>query len=386
MRFFRLGLAILLFAVSATAAAPSRRNASAPCVRPPARQMPDGATIVLSETARFPCTLQFVNTGLVLRVDPAGKVEDIGSSVSRGPDGRLYTSNGRSGQVTVWNADGSFQRNFGSPGAGPGEFGVGGKVIFFDQNGRLIIGTNNRLLIYSTAYDFVAAVPPLGNGIYSGALLADGNFLSARGATDAAFRIVDLNQQSNAQVPRILRSFGPARSSGYVPGKISYSGGTTFWAGPENGIGLGYVLDLWRTNGTHVRTIRRDVPWMPRGIGATTTGRLPPPEMEVMHEDGTGLVFVAMMVPNSTFLTLSASDRQNPDPNGPVNNAIDIYLEVIDANAGVVLASAGPIHPSEAIKQIPTGFFAGSRQGYRREEDSNGFGLMRIVEYQLIAR
>ena len=149
---------------------------------------------------------------------------------------------------------------------------------------------------------------------------------------------------------------------------------------------MGYVLQLWRTNGTLVRTIRRDVHWMPTGLAATEGSQLPPPEIERVHEDGTGLIFVTVMVPQKSLLTLTPAQRRNQDPDGPANKGIHIYLEVIDANAGVVLASTGPIHPSEARKLAPSGFFRGGRQGYRRLEDADGLPSMQMIEYQLIAR
>lgn len=361
--------------------------AAAPCTRPPARQTADGATITLTETARFPCTLQFVSTAIALRADSGGAVEEIGSDVARGPDGRFYTSMGASGKVSVWNPDGSWRRNFGALGQGPGEFARGEKNILFDKGGRLFIGDNNRRWsIFTPAYDYVGTIPAgmMGTGASSSAtLLDDGALLSSFGAAGGAFRIYAVND-TTAPIPPVVRAFGPASPAGAR--RISHSGGNTFWAAPPDGAGLGYVLQLWRTDGTLVRTLSRDVPWMPAGDAAKLGSAPPPPEMEVMHEDGTGLVFVLMMVPNKTLLDLTPAERRNRAAGSPADKAIDIYVEVVDGNAGVVLASIGPIHPSEAMKVVPLGYLRGTRLGYRREEDADGFPIMRIVEGQLTAR
>jgi hypothetical protein len=323
---------------------------------------------------------------VVLQADSAGKVESIGNTVARGSDGRFYTSVSQSGQVTVWNPDGTFRRNFGAPGQGPGEFDRGPKTILFDRGGRLLVSDNRRLSIFTPAYDFVSTIPSLRVPSRNAAvILADGNFLTTVGERGASFSIYNLNQ-STAGPPPLVRAFGPSVSNGFSARPLVYSGGTTFWAGPPNGPGFGYVLELWRTDGTRVRTIRRDVPWMPNASDVREGGRMPPPEMELIHEDGSGIIIVGMMVPNKTFLTLSPADMRSEALDGPMNAAIDIYIEAIDANAGVMLASIGPIRPSEAIRVMPIGFFPATRQGYRREEDANGLPLMRMVEFQLVAR
>jgi hypothetical protein len=349
----------------------------------------EGSTVVITETGRFPCTIQFVNTGTVLRADgdinSVGKVDDIGDRVARGPDGRFYTYVSASGQITVWNPDGSFRQSFGKLGQGPGEFARGPKTMLFDPTGRLYVSDNNvRWSLFTPTYEFVSTIPASSTGTgssNSGALLADGTYLSVRGSR-AAFQIFELSSPG----PRLVRAFGPAVTSDAMSRRVSYSGGTTFWVSPPDGAGLGYVIEQWRTDGTHLRTIRREVPWMPKGEDASAQGKLPPPEMEILHEDGTGLIVVSMMIPNKTLIGLSQADRRNREPGGPADKAVDIYFEVIDANAGVVLASIGPIHPSEAMKQLPSGFFRGSRIGYRSETDANGFRSMHIVEYQLLAR
>ena len=383
---YRRCFVVLALTLAGVAAA---RPTNAPCVRPAARPLAEGSTVVITETRRFPCTVQFVNTGTALRADgdinSVGKVDDIGDRVVRGPDGRLYTYISASGQVTVWNPDGSFRQNFGKLGQGPGEFARGPKTIFFDPAGRVCVSDNNvRWSIFTPAYEFVSNIPAATTGIgnsNSGALLADGTYLSSKGRR-AAFQIFDLS----ATPPTQVREFGPAVENASFSRRISYSAGNTFWVSAPEGAGLGYFIEQWRTDGTRLRTIRRDVPWMPKGDEASTEGRLPPPEMEILHDDGTGLIAVLIMIPTKGLLSLSQAERRNREPGGPADKAIEIYFEVIDANAGVVLASIGPIHPSEAMKQLPSGFFRGGRTGYRREEDANGFRTMRIIEYQLLAR
>ncbi|HKS07652.1 MAG TPA: hypothetical protein VJR92_15225 [Gemmatimonadaceae bacterium] len=340
--------------------------------------------ITLTETTRFPCTLQFVNTAIALRADPGGSVEEIGSTVARGPDGRFYTSMSRAGSISVWKPDGTWLRNFGTYGQGPGELARGTHNILFDKAGRLYVGDNNRRwTIFSPTYEFVRTVPggAMGTGaLGSAALLDDGNLVSSFKAAGGAFHIYDVTQ-TTATVPPVVRSMGPALQMGGQ--RISHAGGNTFWTAPPDGEGLGYVLEQWRTDGTLVRTIRRAVPWMRSGDAAKLGSPLPPPEIEGLHDDGTGIVYVTLMVPNKTFLDITPEQRRDRSPDGAMNKSIDIYIEAIDVNAGVVLGAIGPIHPAEATKLIPLGYLRASRLAYRREEDADGFPIMRIVEAQL---
>jgi hypothetical protein len=62
-----------------------------------------------------------------------------------------------------------------------------------------------------------------------------------------------------------------------------------------------------------------------------------------------------------------------------------VYVEVIDANASVVLASAGPMRPSHARSVFPQGFFPGTRLALRFGESPEGHVLAKIGTVRLEA-
>jgi hypothetical protein len=302
----------------------------------------------------------------------------------------------------VWTPGGQFARVFGREGSGPGELARGAKYIGFGPGGNLHIADNNRRWsIFSPAFDFIRNLPATATGTglsNAGFFTSDGLFVGSGGnvaRTGNSFAVFDFSQTQTDGSPRLVRAFGTSAARRARP--VAPSIGTNFWAGPPESGEDGYVFELWRTDGTLLRTIRRDVPWFTKRTAVAPSAprphsegprdpTVPPPEFEIVHDDGTGILFVLVMMPNpSKWRDLNdVTDRTRR--RAMQNEMIDIYFEAIDGNSGVILASWGPQHPEAALKVLPSGLFAGSRSGYRREENADGFGIMRIVELRLVGQ
>ena len=107
-----------------------------------------------------------------------------------------------------------------------------------------------------------------------------------------------------------------------------------------------YVLERWRTDGTRVAHLMREVPWFgPHdNYGFRTDGSEPPgPGIIAIHMDSGGLLWVAMHIPDDNW-----EDAYEPwdDPYGRPRHMVhdrnlvyDTVLEVINTDSGTVIAS-----------------------------------------------
>lgn len=376
----------------------SIEHQSAPCARPPASSFSVGRTVTLPDT-RPPCRIQFVETRVAVRADTLGMVGGIGGMVARSRDGRFYTSWNE--EVTIWNPNGSYLRTFGRRGAGPGELAVGGKFIYIDSLDRVYIRDDNmRWTVFTRDDEFVATRTASDMGFHnrSSALLDDGSFLTAQPVARQNaffFSLYDFGigassgsaatggGSSAANSPVLLRAFGPVPASEHgvnLSGRqrpLAHARGDVFWVGPPRDAGRGYELEMWRTDGVHLRTLRRHVSWLPSASPRITMRgapqQRPGPGISGLHVDSAGLLYVT-----------AGSVNDKWTPGADVADFLEIYFDVIDPDAGRVLASIGPLAYADALATLPAGFFPGSRVGYRLAPGPNGEHGMQMVETRLI--
>jgi hypothetical protein len=361
---------------------------AAPCARGPARTFAPGEVTVVEGT-NAPCTLIFQVVGPRLRASLARGVEGIGPFVSRDRTGRFYT-NWRE-RITVWDATGEPIATFGSLGRGPGEFSFDAKMTYHDADNVLYVRERSTWSSFSPNQRFIATIEVPGTGSVddeASAFLDDGRFLvaGARGQNrDSYFTVYRVKglQQSDARslAASAVTSFGdvpPAERS--LPSDarqraIGYAGGNTFWAGPPFRGQSGYDLELWSVNGHRLRTIRRITPWFPRNRRTQSATDLPEAAVTSLRADSTGLLLVGVAVP------VAGKARTKE-----LDDFLTIYLEVLDIEAGTVLASLGPLRYSRATQEMPTNGFPGSRVGYRVAEGTDGDLFVQLVEYVVGAR
>jgi hypothetical protein len=335
----------------------------------------------------------------VLRADAAGQISDIGQRVYRAPDGSFVTYTG-DGVLTVWSASGAFIRNVGRQGMGPGEFARGPVSVHFDRKASVYVRDNNRRwTVMSAAFEYVRNANA--NGMeYSterALFLDDGTFLSSglSGNTGFFFNVYDFNAQSDAGPP-IVRSFGvvPEAERTVTPTSrhrlIAYTGGTTFWAGPPQRAGRGYELELWSTDGRVLRTIRREVPWYPKGADrapprvAEGTPVKPPNEISVLAADTTGLLLVALYRTNEAWKPLTFRDGDAYYANRDASS--EIRFEIIDTRAGAVLVSSPPMGRAQMGEAFMSGIIEGTSLGLRGGMTADDLPFIRIVEWRLVAQ
>jgi len=313
----------------------------------------------------------------------------------------MYTSTGR-GQIDVWNPNGTHRKTIGHLGKGPGEYASGAMGIYAGPNHSLnIVDNNHRWTILDSNYSLVRSVAWRGSlSPTRSAVLKDGGFLDGERPIDADFEFsiartttrakktsVDTVRRWNAQVFSPVPPAERGAPSGSRIRLISYSGTDRFWAGPPQATGRGYELQEFALNGTLLRTIRRPVKWFLAGADRISTARsatvAPPTEIEAIHSLGSGLLWVVVRVTNQSIWEKAL---RAPKDSLLRNKSFDIYVDVLDTDAGTVIASSGPIPVGEAAKTLPTNWVEGTFYGFRYFEDSDGEQVHRRVGAQLFGK
>jgi hypothetical protein len=172
-----------------------------------------------------------------------------------------------------------------------------------------------------------------------------------------------------------------------------------FWAGPPPNAGRGYELQLWTLDGAVKRTIKREVTWFKPGSdiakaspnpseheNAPLSPNHPPPtSFAAVRHDGKGLIYVMILVVNDKWDSSPSAANDDRKFAAMFRDAAEVYTEVIDVDAGVVLASEGPIGMDRVEAEMMRGWFSGW-SGYRRTEDSDGLPVIKMMELRLVGR
>lgn len=379
-----IACAIVLCAAEATGV-----RAQGACERAQtAATLPAGRAVVIAPSAQPRCVVEFVRTGVALdgEADPA--VEDFARFAARAPDGRYFTYH--NGRLHVWSANGVFQRVVGAPGRGPGEFAAGAMTVDFAADGRVIVGDNNRRWsVFSSGLALIGTVPygeSGGSGSLRGLILGDGTLAGVNNANSGTGAItryeLQLPAAAGGTVPLPRRAgeiaqLPPSRS----PVRLAAGDSGRFWAVRLLDDGARYVAELRNSSGALSTTIERRAAWLTRHDGGAQPR--PAPEIELVHDDGSGLLVVFVMSPNARWSVPTTPPRDEAEFRRLHDAMVDIYVDVIDVRAGSLLAQAGPLRPSVAVRQLPDGFFPLSRSAYRREESASGTVAMQMLEMRL---
>jgi hypothetical protein len=359
-----------------------------------------------------------VDTPIELRADAEGRIAGINANIARSSDGRFF-SVWRS-DVYVWSPDGRFLGTLGRQGSGPGEFrnprvqaGADGRIYALDFDRWTVFSPDLELLGTRSATQSDFGGPGGRTDTDGAALLDDGTYLSGDYSTHRAgsyFVVWELAPRGRpvpSGAPEVVRQFDPippaeslvaygevGRRTGSGYRAIGYAGGDTFWAGPPMLSGRGYELELWRTDGTKLRTLRRPAEWFPpRPVrpGDQPGIAVPPPSaVGGVFPDGSGLLYVLVQAPNRHWRPPPAPESGQPRPpfdrNNPPPSPFDVYLDVIDPASGSLLAALGPIGRAELFATLPAPAFRGTSLAARLGETAEGLSTARIVEWRLFAR
>jgi hypothetical protein len=352
--------------------------------------------VSLREPVAYPCAIRVSMSNVRLRADADGRVAGIGQQVFRAPDGS-YGTYSTFGEIAVWSPTGQFVRTIGRRGEGPGEFARGRMTLHFDNVGRLYVRDNNfRWTLFTSKYELVgtASASGMGHDAAKSTFLDDGTFLTAQGAGQAAdftLFVFDFGArgESNASSnrPALRARLARARADEEAlpsTGRdrlVAYAGGDSVWVGPTEGGSRGYEVELWRTDGALIRTLRRSVSWF-RAPGDNGS---PGARVALFHADSSGLLFLGIVAPTAQWRPPNAF-KSVAEYRAVRRSMFDMRYEVIDLRDGRVLASSGPISMHRAVSEFPVGMFRGGMTGYVHREGASGLSEVVIVDIRLEQR
>jgi hypothetical protein len=364
------------------------------CRRPAPAVHADGAIIELATSDKPPCALLFEATGTVLRSRQPGKEPDPAGYMAMDPTGRFFSGSSDPGTIAIWNADGSFVRTIGRPGAGPGELGTSPGALgpYFDAKGNLQVRDNGLMwTVFSKDLEFVRrfGVREFGGTWGYTAVLGDGSIISSKWMRTAPahfFRIVDT-------LGHVAKSFGAvgdkeaqvydANSSGR---RIAYRGGQEFWAGPADDAPIGgYDVELWSADGHRVKTLRRKAGWLKEPVSRRwlqSNERRPSPWVEALHVGADGIIIIVLGVANDKWDEYADQELSPKEREAIQYEIVDLVVEAIDPDAGIVLATR--VASGGAIQALPVDWFPGTNIGHRRTEAPDGSPERTIVRYRLV--
>lgn len=338
-----------------------------------------------------------VSTVVTLRGDVPGRLDPNGQPVARDLAGRYFTPTGR-GQIAVWRSDGQFERSIGRLGDGRGELAPGYTPVHVSPTGRLFVRDNNyHWTVFSRSLELVDILNARGMSAdpLKSTFLDDGRFLATQSGDEVRkyyLQLFDLDgvaERTGAtgaspmeERPRPVAEFGrietKAMPQAWQGRAVALGPAASFWVGSTPSASGGYQLELWRSDGTRVLTLRRTATWFARDEHVPNGAPLP--QVRLVGVDSSGLLYVETVVPNAHW----RRDFSTLPPRAELDMA-DAYVDVLDSRAGVLLASTGRVSGATAYSDYPHGFFPRSDEGYVNVS-GGPIRAVRIVKYQLVGR
>ncbi len=391
-----------VFAVVVMCAVPvsitAQHRKTAPCPRGPVRVYED-VRAVTNESA---CRIVFRPTGVRLTAVGDGSRPDPGRLVVKDGRGRYYSANadGWGPVVSVWGADGKYLSSFGETGDGPGEFTGGSNLLLLvDSGDSLHVVDLSNWSVFSPDHRYVRRAPSrlIGRDRQTTVILYNGKVLAGEGYGSPGehyFRVVD-------QKGSLARAFGTAQEGtggghyGHDRSIAYLAGHRTFWAGPSWEGSNAYVLEEWEVEGAGstdgpsiTRSIHRQAPWF-KWMGDKYSS----PMVRSLHVTEDGLLYVQLWRPTSKYVEAIKRFKDRAEHGGGWTAAMEemdelaesltnIIVEVIDVNAGELLASA--TYPMGEAMQgdplLPQGFFRNELTGYVYHVGEDGLPYVEIIE------
>lgn len=297
--------------------------------------------VIIDELNAFPCR---VAARPAIRLSPSfeGQWPDPSwYSVVRDSRGRIYTTPADMsvGMILVWDSTGSFLRGAGRPGEGPRELSTSGaSSLFLGPADTLFVAQAGRWDTFGPDLEFGRRLGGLRLTTTgpSRAMMSGGE-IAAYGLvrqTDSLAAIHIVGRDGSW-----LRSFGDLRQ--HARGRtrdarrgfpVAPTDQRTLWTARAATTDESYVLEEWDVEGRRLRAIERKAPWFqPQPEDDPNPLRMP--MVQALHVDERGLVWLTFVVKDSRW------EPVEPDASPEVARLFDARFEVIDPDAGRVLAS-----------------------------------------------
>jgi hypothetical protein len=355
--------------------------ASCPLNRPKTRRK----DLVLSATDGFPCDIIALDLSVQLGPAEDGSHPDPSAllhSIAMDRRGRIFTSAAYDPVVLVWDSTGRFVTALGKVGQGPGEFARRSLLLMTTQADSLIVRDGaGRWLVFDPDLQFTRLFAAAGMPGLTAHVTEAGHLLFSTpvpgGAPNGVFHLSDGEA-------RLLRSVegdrGTVGRSLRAPRVSAYAGGGEVWVAPAKGSGRGYVLERWTVDGELLQVLKRPLPWLPLDGYADDPSI---PDFKFLNVDEVGLLWVAVAVKDPRWTP--PYPGMHPDENA--SERYDLRLEVIDPEAGEVLASVriDGEGPNGGVPPVyPVG--RGSRRSVGLKIDVLGRATLRLHELHLVRR
>jgi hypothetical protein len=280
-------------------------------------------------------------------------------------------------------------------------------IVLADSRGVYVRDNNVRWSLFDHDGRFQRTTSALGMGYLPefNLLLGGGAYLTGEPVTsdrEYYFHVFDFwsavstddrtIRRLNPAGPPVVRAFGQvpaaerAMPASALVRPVTAVDSATFWSGPPRGAGRGYELQLWRVDGTLLRTLRRTPQWFPPrsdvAPGGSAATAKPPTQILRVHYLGGELLYVATRVTNTKWRAIDNAAERRAARDG----FVDVYVDIIDVAAAVVLATAGPLTVAEYGSHHPRTFFSLSSAGATIVEGPDGLPVVRISDLRLTPR
>jgi hypothetical protein len=292
--------------------------------------------------------------------------------LARDGRGRLF-SFAEAGVVGVWDSTGVFIQTLGRPGDGPGEL-VGYVSAIPGPDGRIHLRDNRpSWSVFGTDLRFVRRVSAPFTTADAMAFLDNGDLAVSPPPDrlmDYRFAIVD-------SLGAIRKKFGqlrPLNPAGARPEEyeslIASAGGERFWAASP----YRYEFEEWSTDGTLIRTIRREADWFPDRVSVDEIDdEAPKPFLVRIRMSKSGLLWAVTKVADRNW----SRPPVRGEDTSPWDR-VDFMVEVIDTRSGVLVASFRADQPIEALAG-----FLDDEHAYRITESEYGVQTFHLFRYGL---
>lgn len=337
-------------------------------------------------SSRQHCPRCRVELTRVARLGHPGDPRSVGGSVvvARDSRGRYYVSTAfHPGEILVYDSRGKYLRSVGRPGRGPQEF----RRIFFmavsagDTLHVFDVGNRGHSIL-SPSYQVVRSnsIP----GIVYDALVEENGTVILQAPVPRP-ETVGFPVHVVSPGGRILRSLGAADGRAYResdPGSeyrpLGHAGRGRIWISHLNR----YEVELWSTQGRHLKTFARDASWFRPWNTAPERSPVesrPRPAVVDVRQDREARLWVITSVADRNWKrgrVAGSGEEAKVPPVTEMDRYFDTLVEVIDIRTGRLLKTA-------RLPYRPFKFLSGDLV-FRAVEDASGHTYVDILRVRLL--